>query len=154
MPDRPSAHDPAKLLEHFRASKRRLPLHPLEKAVLVAVCVHLCFLPWALGTMHPWSQITSLVLASIGLTLALIPRLYRGDYLLPIHIGEPTTQNRGPNIHLSSSDRKVSESHPQLSAFSPQPSAMRLSPWPRLLRFPIFWIGLALLGYIVLQALN
>ncbi len=31
---------------------------------------------------------------------------------------------------------------------------MRVSAWPRLLRFPIFWIGLALLGYMVLQALN
>lgn len=31
---------------------------------------------------------------------------------------------------------------------------MRLSAWPRLLRFPIFWIGLALLAYIVVQALN
>ena len=30
----------------------------------------------------------------------------------------------------------------------------RLIPWPRLMRFPIFWIGLLLLGYIAIQALN
>lgn len=30
----------------------------------------------------------------------------------------------------------------------------RLLTWPKLVRFPIFWLGLALLGYIVLQALN
>jgi hypothetical protein len=32
--------------------------------------------------------------------------------------------------------------------------ALRLMMWPKLVKFPIFWIGLALLGYIVLQALN
>ena len=32
--------------------------------------------------------------------------------------------------------------------------AFRLTPWPRLARFPVFWLGLALLGYIALQALN
>lgn len=29
-----------------------------------------------------------------------------------------------------------------------------LHPWPRLLRFPIFWLGLLLLGYVTCQALN
>jgi hypothetical protein len=109
-------HSSARLLEHFRASKQRLPLHPLEKAVLAAVAIHLCFLPWALGTMHPWSQITSLVLSSIGLMLALIPRNYSSEF------------SGGP--------------------------AFRLNPLPRLLHFPIFWIGLTLLGYIALQASN
>ncbi len=105
-----------KLLHQFRADRKRLPLHPLEKAVLTAVAVHLCFLPWALGTMHAWSQITSLVLATVGMLLALIPRNYSSDL------------SGGP--------------------------AMRLTMWPRLLHFPIFWIGLALLGYIALQASN
>lgn len=118
----------SKQLEHFRASKRRLPLHPLEKAVLIAVAVHLCFLPWALGTMHVWSQVLSLGFSVLGLGIALIPRTYSGDYLPALN--------------------------PQVSGFRSQISAMRLSAWPRLLRFPIFWIGLALLGYIVLQALN
>lgn len=30
----------------------------------------------------------------------------------------------------------------------------RLTPWPRLVRFPIFWLGLALMAYILIQALN
>ena len=106
----------SKQLEHFRASKQRLPLHPLEKAVLTAVAVHLCFLPWALGTMHVWSQITNLVLASIGFLLALIPRNYTSDL------------SGGP--------------------------AFRLHPWARLVRFPIFWIGFALLAYIAVQGFN
>jgi len=40
------------------------------------VTIHLCFLPWALGTMHLWSQCTSLVLAVIGFVAAARPRLY------------------------------------------------------------------------------
>jgi O-antigen ligase len=33
-------------------------------------------------------------------------------------------------------------------------AAFRLIMWPKLLRFPIFWLGLALLGLVVLQNLN
>jgi hypothetical protein len=33
-------------------------------------------------------------------------------------------------------------------------SAFRLIMWPKLIKFPIFWIGLALLGYITLQGFN
>lgn len=32
--------------------------------------------------------------------------------------------------------------------------AFRLVPWRRLLRFPVFWVGLALLGYVAAQAMN
>jgi len=110
------AHVPASLLSKFRSDRKRLPLHPREKAVLTLVAVHLCFLPWALGTMRPWGQITSLCLATIGIVLALIPRNYTAD------------QSGGP--------------------------AMRLTMWPRLLRFPIFWIGLTLLAYIAVQGFN
>jgi hypothetical protein len=140
----PSAFSPqpsnsgSALLSHFRASKRRLPLHPLEKAVLAAVAIHLCFLPWALGTMHTWSQITSLALATIGMIIALIPRTYDGDL------------NPGIQIGALPNEQGVSTG----SAFRHPPSAFRLNPLPRLLRFPIFWLGLALLGYIALQASN
>jgi hypothetical protein len=122
----------SKLLEQFRSSKKHPPLHPLEKAVLTAVALHLCFLPWALGTMHVWSQITSLVLAAIGFGLALIPRTYAGDYAIPV-------------------SPQVSGLRSQVSGYAP---SFRLTMWPRLLHFPIFWIGLALLGYIALQASN
>jgi hypothetical protein len=139
----------ARLLEHFRASKRRLPLHPLEKAVLAVVALHLCFLPWALGTMHPWSQITSLALASVGLVLALMPRTYSGDLAAGIQIGAGSREH-GAGVPPNNRQPTTNNS----SAFSFQPSAFHLNPLPRLLRFPIFWIGLALLGYIALQASN
>ena len=113
MPARPPPHN---LLEKFRSDRRRLPLHPREKALLAIVAIHLCFLPWALGTMHAWSQLTSLGLAMVGFVLALLPRDYTSD------------QSGG--------------------------AAMRLTMWPRLVKFPLFWIGLALLGYITLQASN
>jgi hypothetical protein len=48
---------------------RSLP--PGEKRVLVVVGLHLCFLPWALGTMHVWSQVTSLGLSLCSFLLAL-----------------------------------------------------------------------------------
>lgn len=137
-----------KLVEHFRGSKQRLPLHPLEKAVLFVVAAHLCFLPWALGTMHPWSQITSLALATLGMLLALIPRTYSGDLAIGM---APTAGSREQGAGSQGNN-------PQLSAFSSQLSrsapAFRLNPLPRLLHFPIFWIGLALLAYIAIQASN
>jgi len=42
---------------------------------LVSVtAAHLCFLPWALGSMHRWSQLVSLVFALAGFGLSLWPR--------------------------------------------------------------------------------
>ena len=78
--------------------------------------LHLCFLPWALGTMHAWSQLTSLGFAIVGFVLAALPRTGTEDFVEP-------------------------------------PGA---APWPaaRLLRFPVFWAGLALLGYIAVQGFN
>lgn len=108
--------DLQKPLEAFRAKTRRLTIHPMELAALWAIGAHLVFLPWALGTMRPWAQIISVVLAVIGFGLALVPREYTEDH---------TGSNR-----------------------------FRLVMWPKLIRFPIFWIGLALLGLVVTQALN
>jgi O-antigen ligase len=115
------------LLHRFRADRKSPPLHTLEKAVLIAVIVHVGFLPWALGTMHTWSQFTSLGLALIGFALALLPRTYDPDDL-PMKL--PATDDRRPA------------------------AAYRLATWPRLLRFPLFWIGLGLLGYITVQGCN
>ena len=84
--------------------------------MLVIVGVHLCFMPWALGTMPVWSQFISLVLAAAGFALALVNRHYTAEF-----------------------------SHAD---------AFTLIMWPKLVRFPVFWLGLALLGYIVIQALN
>jgi O-antigen ligase len=91
-------------------------LHPLEKALLAVVATHLVFLPWALGTMHVWSQSISFGLSVVGMVLALRPRTYSEEYTG----GEP----------------------------------FRLHTLPKLLRFPIFWLGLVFLLYILIQALN
>ena len=103
-------------LEVFRAKSPRLSIHPVESATLWAVAIHLVFLPWALGTMWPWTQITSLALAVIGFVLCLIPRTY-------------------------------TEEHTRAVPF-------RMYTARKLIRFPIFWLGLLLLAYIAVQALN
>jgi O-antigen ligase len=105
-----------KPLEHFRAKTRRLKVHPAEMAVLWVVCIHLVFLPWALGTMRPWGQITSFCLAALSFLLSLLPRNYTEE-----HTGS---------------------------------ASFRLLTFPKLFKFPIFWIGLGLLGLVLVQALN
>ena len=107
----------ARRVESFRSPGRRTPLHPQEAGLLVILCTHLCFLPWALGTMHVWSQLVSLVLGAIGLGVALRPRVYS-------------------------------------EGLAEGPTPYRLTMWPRLVRFPGFWIGLLLLAYILVQAYN
>jgi O-Antigen ligase len=101
----------------FRGAGSQHPLHPMEKRFIAILGVHLCFLPWALGTMRPWSQLVSLALAAAGFAATLWPRDYTRD--MP-GIREP----------------------------------YRLLLWPRLRRFPVFWIGLALIAYLALQGLN
>lgn len=117
-PKTPTHQTNADLLRVFRGEhqKTALRLHPLEKALVTVVGLHLSFLPWALGTMHVWSQITSFVFAVTAFVLALWPRNYTLDYA------------REGNF--------------------------RLLMWPRLVKFPLTWIGLALLGYVLIQALN
>ena len=103
-------------LDHFRARTKRLQVHPAERTVLWVVCIHLVFLPWAIGTMRPWGQIISLCLAALSFVLSLVPRNYTED-----HTGA---------------------------------ASFRLLTFPKLLRFPIFWLGLALLGLVTLQGMN
>ena len=107
----------ARWVESFRRPGQRSPLHPQEKGLLIVLCIHLCFLPWALGTMHVWSQLVSLFLGFVGFRIALRPRVY----------GRELGGGEEP---------------------------FRLTMWPKLARFPIFWIGLALLVYILVQAFN
>lgn len=103
-------------LDKFRADGNRPRIHGLEKTVVVALSLQLCFLPWALGTMHAWSQCVSFAIAVLGFALALIPREYE-----EVHRDGPPG---------------------------------RYVPWRKLVRFPAFWIGVALLAYILIQALN
>ena len=92
------------------------PPHPLELGLTAVVAANLCFLPWALGGMHAWAQLTSLGLSVAGLVFALAKRPARS---LP----ETTAANPGRDSY-------------------------------RLLRFPVFWAGLALIVYEAIQGLN
>ena len=81
-----------------------------NQAILVAlVAIHLCLLPWALGGMHAWTQVSSLALSVVTFTLA---------------IAGPRDSEDGPG--------------------TPH----------RLLRFPMFWAGLALVAFVAVQGLN
>jgi O-antigen ligase len=105
------------LLREFKGDLRApLPLHPLEKALIVVVALNVCALPWMLGGMRPWAQLISLGLAVVAFALALVPRRYEGDY-----------------VHGDS---------------------YRLYPHRKLIRWPIWWIGLVFFGYVLIQALN
>jgi O-antigen ligase len=104
-------------LDAFRAPTRRVRIHPVEQLLVAVIALHLIFLPWALGTMHVWSQLVSLTLSVLSIGVALLPRTYDAE----------TSSN--------------------LASF-------RLMTWPKLLRFPIFWLGLIFLGYVLTQALN
>jgi O-antigen ligase len=104
-------------LQAFRGELRGTSsLHPQEAAVITFAGILLCLMPWALGTMHVWSQFMSLGFAALAFGVALINRQYRGE-------------------------------------LAPQ-GDFKLIMWPKLIRFPIFWLGLLLLGYILIQALN
>jgi len=94
----------------------RPALHPLEVTVVVLTSVHLCFLPWAFGTMDVWSQLMSLGFSVVGFTLVLLPR----------------REERG---------------------FSNE-TVVITRPIARLRRFPVFWAGLVLLGYVAVQGGN
>lgn len=112
----PDSARPARLLDYFRATRQRPKLHPREVQLLWIISLHLCFLPWALGGMRPWSCWFSLGFALVGFIFALVPRTY-------------------PSGHRDE-------------------SIITLTAWPRLRQFPLFWIGLLVLSYIVLQGCN
>jgi O-antigen ligase len=68
-------------VQTFRGEVRSsVPIHPLELALVVVACLHLCFLPWAMGTRAHWAQLISLGLAVPSFVLALWPRNYRGEF--------------------------------------------------------------------------
>ena len=113
-----SAKAPSSQHDQFRPHSGSPALHVQEKWTLFWVALHLCFLPWALGTMHLWSQCTSLALAVIGFWVAARPRRFT------------ETDDSGKPVQLLA------------------------RPLQRLWRFPLFWIGLAVLAYIAIQGFN
>lgn len=137
---------------HVAGHKQRPPLHPLERTFLAVVQVELVFLPWAFGTMHVWSQVTGLALSALGMVIALWPRTYGGDHGLPF--GRQRSESGDLKPEGRSGPAQPSGLKFQVSGFSGKASCFRINPLPRLLRFPLFWLGLLLLGYIGLQAYN
>lgn len=113
-----AASSSRRTLQAFRGGDgRRAPrLHPLEKTLVIVAGAQLAFMPWALGSMHGWSQLTALGLATLAFVVALWPRHYTEDYA--------------------------------------REGEFKLLMWPKLIRFPLFWLGLLLLAYITTQALN
>jgi hypothetical protein len=62
------------ILDRGRSAAKGPPLPKHERALVAVSAVNLCFLPWALGGMHPWSQILSLVFSAIGFAIAMLRR--------------------------------------------------------------------------------
>lgn len=144
---------------HVAGHKQRPPLHPQERWFLAIVLVQLVFMPWAFGTMHVWSQITALGLSVLGFTVALWPRTYSGDYAIPFGIDRQEPRAKGEGLSgqaaLSAKGQGPRARGPEHLPLSSSPFASyRVSAIPRLLKFPLFWLGLLLLAYIGLQAWN
>jgi len=66
LQDARSAYPAKAAAPEFRPSER-------ESAVTALTAIHLCFLPWALGTMHVESQLVSLALGALGFAVAAWP---------------------------------------------------------------------------------
>lgn len=111
-----AVHRPAPL-QAFRGEARAgLPLHPLERLLVVLASIQLCFLPWAFGGVVLWAQMTALVLSVAAIVVAVQRRIYDEPYV--------------------------------------RTERFMLYPLHKLWRFPVFWLGLLFLGYILIQALN
>jgi hypothetical protein len=154
---------PQSLLDQFRANPIRPKLHPAEKLVLGVVATHLVFLPWALGTMHVWSQVTSFCLSLLGFGIAIQPRrnFPRGGGTPPTNdepldqLGalSPSTMLGTPSLPTGLSKRLTTGSTPRRSAIQHSAFSIQRS-FQNLIRFPLFWLGLAFLVYVLIQALN
>lgn len=105
------------------------PIAGNERALVGVLAVLLSFMPLALGSMHVWSQFTSLGLAVIAFGCALWP-----------HSRRSSARRSG----RESEGTRVTEGREERSAAG----------WQRLRRFPIFWLGLLLFAYIGIQAVN
>ncbi len=109
-----SAHRNSSTVRHSRPTSPSL--HPMETILIVLAGTLLCFMPWALGTMHVWSQFVSLGFACLAFAVAVTNRRYLSRLI------------EQEDFHMIM--------------------------WRKLIQFPLFWIGLLLLSYVLTQALN
>ncbi len=119
QPQSPSPSEPParSVVARFRGEPAvALPLHPLERALVILAGLQLCFMPWALGSMHPPAQFVAFGIALAAFVVSLVTRTYNGEYS--------------------------------------REGKFRLVMWRRLVRFPIFWVGLLLFAYIAIQGAN
>lgn len=142
---------------HIAAHRQRPPLHALERWYLFVVVGQLLFMPWAFGTMHVWSQVSALGFGILGLGLALVPRRFDGEMAQAFAAAKPETGNRAKKPEMSAGSQ-VSGFKSQVSRSASglkfQVSGFTINPLPRLLRFPLFWLGLGLLVLLCVQAAN
>lgn len=73
-PIQPSGRSLAAALGAAKTGSKGPPLPTQEAALVWVVASTLIFMPWALGSMHAWSQLVSLGLSAAGLVVALLPR--------------------------------------------------------------------------------
>lgn len=91
--------------------------------------------------LHPLERTA---LCAIGVHLAALPWMFGTTRPWPQWISFGLA---AIGFVISLIPRNYTEEHTGSNRF-------RLVMWPRLVKFPIFWLGLTLLGYIALQALN
>ncbi len=102
-----------------------------ERGVAVTLGVLVVFMPWAFGSRNVWAQWIALGLAVVAVVFALAPA------------------RRGVVAEVGGGDDGASAQASGAGA-----GAAPVGGWRRLVRFPLFWLGLVYFGFVVCQALN
>jgi O-antigen ligase len=91
--------------------------------------------------LHPLEKaLLVIICAHLGFTVWALGGVYNWSQFISLGFAIA-------GLLVSLINREYSEDEGGIGAF-------KLIMWPKLIRFPIFWIGLAFLGYITVQALN
>jgi O-antigen ligase len=126
------------------------------------LAAQLVLLPWALGGMFLWSRIPSLLLSLAALVVALLPRHITVDASSP----QPITPNpkagsskqKASSYELVAGSPEVGIGSPELIANSSKLKASSMSytayTYPKLLHWPVFWLGLVFFAYVGIQMFN
>lgn len=93
------------------------------------------------ANLHPLEKtLLVIVCAHVGFTVWTLGGVYNWSQFISLGLAVA-------GLVVALMNRAYSEEEGGMGAF-------KLIMWPKLVRFPVFWIGLALLGYITVQALN